>query len=88
MTTVDILYRYDEQPSEAAAMSLSRLREVYGIRSMELNEAEKTVRIEYDATRLTAATVYQLIRRAGVLVAGEVSLLAPDVPVEATTTAS
>jgi hypothetical protein len=88
VTTVDILYRYDTQPSEAAAMALSRLREVYGIRSVELNEAEKTVRIEYDATRLTAATVFQLIRRAGVLVAAEVSLLAPEVPAEAAPAAS
>jgi copper chaperone CopZ len=58
-------------------MSLSRLREVYGIRSLALNEAEQTVRLEYDATRLTEATVRQLVQRAGVSVLEQVSLVQP-----------
>lgn len=32
---------------------------------MELNERARTIRIEYDATRLTDQIVRQLLRRAG-----------------------
>lgn len=66
MTNVDVLYRYGAQPREAAVVSLARLREVYGIRAVRLDEAEKTVRVEYDATRLTEPTVQQFVRRAGI----------------------
>ena len=63
-------------------MALSRLREVYGIRSMELDEAQKSVRIEYDATRLTEAVIRQLVRRAGVTLAQQISDSTDDAPVE------
>jgi len=63
-------------------MALSRLREVYGIRSMELDEAQKSVRIEYDATRLTEAVIRQLVRRAGVTLAEQTADSTDDAPVE------
>ena len=65
MTQVDVTYRYGMPPVEAAALAISRLREVYGIRRLEFKEAEKTVRVEYDSTRLTEPVVQQLLRRAG-----------------------
>ena len=55
-------------------VSLAKLREVYGIRAVRLHEAEKTVRVEYDATRLTEPTVRQLVKRAGIDVVEQVNL--------------
>jgi len=72
------MYRYGAAPSEAAMMALIRIREVYGIRSLVFHEAEKTVRVEYDATRLTEAIVHQLLRRSGLDVVERMSLIPPQ----------
>ena len=78
MTQLDVMYRYGAPPVEAAMMALGRIREVYGIRNLTFNEAEKTVRIEYDATRLTEPIVHQLLRRSGLDVVERVSLIPPQ----------
>ena len=65
MTQLDVLYRYGVPPSEAATLALAKVREVYGVRSVQFNETDKTVRIEYDASRLTEPVIHQLLRRAG-----------------------
>jgi len=78
MTQLDVMYRYGATPAETAIMALGRVREVYGIRRIELNEAEKTVRVEYDATRLTEPIVHQLLRRSGLGVVERVSLIPPQ----------
>lgn len=78
MTQLDVMYRYGAAPTEAAMMALGRVREVYGIRRMEVNEAERTVRVEYDATRLTEPIVHQLLRRTGLDVVERVSLIPPQ----------
>jgi TolB-like protein len=77
MTQLDVLYRYGAAPSEAAMMALGRVREVYGVRQLEFNEASRTVRVEYDATRLTEPIVHQLLRRSGLDVVERVSLIPP-----------
>ena len=78
MTQLDVLYRYGMSPTESAMMALGRVREVYGIRRVEFNEADKTVRVEYDATRLTEPTVHQLLRRSGLDIVERVSLIPPQ----------
>jgi len=78
MTQLDVMYRYGVPPTEAAAMALGRVREVYGIRHLEFDEAAKTVRIEYDATRLTEPIVHQLLRRSGLDVLERMSLIPPQ----------
>jgi TolB-like protein len=78
MTQLDVMYQYGAPPSEAAAMALGQVRKVYGIRLVEVDEAKKTVRVEYDATRLTEAIVHQLLRRSGLDVIERVSLLPPQ----------
>jgi hypothetical protein len=75
MTQLDVMYRYGVPPSEAATMALSRVREVYGIRGLVFNEADRTVRVEYDATRLTEPIVHGLLRRSGLDVVERVSLI-------------
>ncbi len=84
MTQLDVMYRYGAAPAEAAMMALGRVREVYGIRQVTFDERAKTVRVEYDATRLTEAIVHGLLRRSGLDVVERVSLLPPQpVPAEA-----
>ena len=80
MTQLDVLYRYGAPPTEAAIMAIARLREIYGIRRLELREAEKTVRLEYDASRLTEPVIQQLLRRAGLDIVAEVPLVALPAP--------
>lgn len=75
MTQLDVLYRYGAPPAEAAITAIARLREVYGIRRVELREAEKTVRVEFDASRLTQPVIHQLLRRAGLDIVEELPLV-------------
>ena len=80
MTQLDVKYRYLTPPTEHATMALGRVREVYGVRRVEFNEADKTVRVEYDATRLTEAIIHQLLRRSGLDVVERISLIPPQPP--------
>ena len=82
MTTVDVTYSFAELPSEISVVALAGVRKVYGIRSMQLEEDERRIRIEYDATRLSEPAVRQLLRRAGLTVTPE-PLLDAVVPVAA-----
>jgi hypothetical protein len=83
MTTVELLYRYVQHPAENVLRALDSLREVYGIRSVHLDRSAKTVRVEYDATRLTAPTLHQLLRRTGLMVEEEAPLVASPAPAPA-----
>jgi hypothetical protein len=78
MTQLDVLYRYGVPPSEAVMMALGRIREVYGIRTLVFDEAARTVRVEYDATRLTDPVVHSLLRRSGLDITERVSLVPPQ----------
>jgi hypothetical protein len=85
MTQLDVLYRYGTPPSEAAALAVAKLREIYGIRKLDFNEAEKTIRVEYDATRLTEPVIHQLLRRGGLDIIEAIPLFTtppPPAPVE------
>jgi hypothetical protein len=76
-------------PGERAMLALAKVRDVYGVRKMEFDEPGKTVRVEYDASRLTGAVVHQLLRRAGLDIVETVNLIpeptdtAPPAPVKA-----
>jgi hypothetical protein len=89
MTQLDVLYRYGVSPTERAVLALSKVRDVYGVRRMVLDEKAKTVRVEYDASRLTGAVIHQLLRRAGLDIVETVSMIpepediAPPLPVNA-----
>ena len=87
MTTVDVVYRYGLRPSEATVLALARVREVYGVRAVDLREREGTVRVEYDSTRLTEQIIHQLLRRSGLDVREKVTLYTvtppPAQPVQA-----
>jgi len=77
MTTVEIVFRYATQPTEPMSVALARTREVYGIRNLSFDRAASTLRIEYDATRLNAAAVGQLVRQCGLDIVEEVPAIEP-----------
>ncbi len=74
MTTVDVCFSYRMQPEAATMRAIDYIREVYGIRRLRFNEAERTIRVEYDATRLNEETVAALLRRAGLEITGKLAL--------------
>jgi hypothetical protein len=82
MTQLDVLYRYGVPPTESATLAMAKVREVYGVRRMELDEAKKTVRVEYDASRLTGPVIHQLLRRAGLDIVETMPMFAPPAPPE------
>jgi hypothetical protein len=87
MTQLDVLYRYGAAPTESAVLAMAKVREVYGVRRMQLDEAEKIVRVEYDASRLTEPVIHQLLRRAGLDIVETMPMYAappPPEPVAAT----
>ncbi|HTC35500.1 MAG TPA: hypothetical protein VK724_19160 [Bryobacteraceae bacterium] len=66
MTYLDLVFRYGAAPGENELRAIDGMREVYGIRKVEFNEAERTVRVEFDASRLKTEAVARLLRQAGV----------------------
>jgi hypothetical protein len=81
-TNLDVLYRYELHPTETAMMALGKARGVYGIRKIVLDEQKKTMRVEFDFTRLNRAVVAELLRSAGIDIVEEISPAAPPLPKE------
>jgi hypothetical protein len=79
-TNLDVLYRYELHPTETAMMALGKARGVYGIRQIVLDEQKKTMRVEFDFTRLNRAVVAELLRSAGIDIVEEIPLAAPSAP--------
>lgn len=88
MTQLDVLYRYGAPPTEATTLAMGKVREVYGVRRLVLDEAEKTVRVEYDASRLNQSVIHQLLRRAGLDIVEAVPLFTLPTPEPAPATAT
>lgn len=65
MTNVEISYHYGTSPDEAVMRGIDNIREVYGIRRLEIDEQLRRLAVEYDATRLNPATIVNLLRQAG-----------------------
>lgn len=83
MTQLEVLYRYERHPSEAVMVALGKARDVYGVRRVVLDPEVNTIRVEYDATRLNKAMVHQILRRTGIDLQEEISLIPPQPPAEA-----
>lgn len=75
MTYLDVAFRYGMSPGENELRAIDSMREVYGIRRVEFNEKNRTVRVEFDASRLKAAVVAWLLRQAGVDVGEQLALV-------------
>lgn len=66
MTQLEVSYHYDATPGEAEMRALDNMREVYGIRKITFAEKDKTLRVEFDASRLKEPVIAGLLRRAGI----------------------
>ena len=75
MTLLDVVFRYASPPGEAEMSAINRVREVYGIRRIAFDGKDRTVRVEYDASRLTEAAVANLLRGAGIDLQGKIELV-------------
>lgn len=75
MTSVEVLFRYGLVPGEAEMAGLGQLNDVYGIRRVKMNESDKTVLVEYDATRLGESAVEKLLRSAGLDIREKLALI-------------
>lgn len=81
-TNLDVVYRYDLHPTEAAMIALGKVRGVYGIRKIAIDEQQKTMRVEFDFTRLNRAVVAELLRSAGIDIVEEIPVTPPAAPKE------
>ena len=66
MTYLEVVFRYGAAPGEKELQAIDGMREVYGVRRVEFNSQERTVRVEFDASRLKADSIARLLRQAGV----------------------
>jgi hypothetical protein len=74
MTQYEAAYRYAGVIAENQMRALDDLREVYGVRRITLNEKERIVRVEFDASRFKEPVIAALLRRAGVDISGRLIL--------------
>jgi hypothetical protein len=74
MTSVEVVFRYGMPPGEREMNALGQVSDVYGIRRVQFDEQGRTIRVEYDATRLNEATVENLLRTAGLDVVDRLAL--------------
>ena len=75
MTAVEVSYKYAVPPGENEMRALARVREVYGIRALHFDEKQRTVKVEYDASRMKEETVEALLRNAGLDLTGKLALV-------------
>lgn len=75
MTQLDVAFRYGTPPGENELRALTYARDVYGVRKIEFDEAQHTVRVEYDASRLSEETIAAILRRAGMDLLEKVQLV-------------
>ena len=74
MTYLDVVFSYGAIPGENEVRAIDSMREVYGIRNVQVNAKMRTVRVEYDASRLKQEAVARLLRQAGIDVREAVAL--------------
>jgi hypothetical protein len=74
MTYLDVVFHYASLPGERELQAIDNMREVYGIRRVQFNEVAKTVRVEFDASRLKQDAVAKLLRTAGIDLREQVAL--------------
>ena len=66
MTYLDVVFSYGSAPGEKELRAIDTMREVYGVRRVQFDDKERTVRVEFDASRIKQDDIAGLLRRAGV----------------------
>ena len=74
MTQLEVAYRYDSRPGEKTMRALAGMREVYGVRRITFDEKDRTVRVEFDASRMKEPVIAGLLREAGVEIGAKLAL--------------
>jgi hypothetical protein len=74
MTYLQVAFPYSDVPGESQARAIDSMGEVYGIRHVQFNEKDQTVRVEFDASRLKPDAVARLLRQAGIAVGEPLTL--------------
>ena len=74
MTYLDVVYNCGALPGENELRAIDSMREVYGVRRVQFNAKQRTVRVEFDASRLKQDAVAKLLRQAGIDVREQVAL--------------
>jgi len=74
MTYLDVVFNYGSLPGESELRAIDSMREVYGIRAVRFNEKDRTVRVEYDASRMKQPAVESMLRQAGIDIRQPVTL--------------
>jgi hypothetical protein len=77
MTPVETVFHYGRALREAEMRALHEVREVYGIRQLAANQKTNSIRVEYDASRLSENDVAALLREAGIELREPVKSAAP-----------
>lgn len=75
MTLLDVVFKYGTPPGEKQMIALNNAWEVYGVRKIRFDEKERTIRVEFDATRLNENEVAAILRRAGIDLREKVQLV-------------
>jgi hypothetical protein len=75
MTLLDVVFKYGTPPGEKAMWALNSAWEVYGVRKIKFDEKERTIRVEYDATRLNEGEIAGILGRAGIDLQSKVQLV-------------
>jgi hypothetical protein len=75
MTLLDVVFKYGNPPGEREMMALNNAWEVYGVRKIKFDPKDRTIRVEYDATRLNDNEIAGILRRAGIDLQGKVQLV-------------
>ena len=66
MTTVVAVFKYQRPPGVQQAQKLGESYTHLGVRKVVVNEAERTIAVEYDATPMDRNGLAALLRRLGV----------------------
>ena len=74
MTYLDVVFNYGAMPGENEMRAIDAMREVYGIRGVQFDNKRRTVRVEFDASRMKQDGVAKLLRQAGIDVREAVAL--------------
>ena len=66
MTLLDVVFKYGTPPGESVRLPSNNAWEVYGVRKIKFDEKEHTIRVEFDASRLSDGEIAGILRRAGI----------------------
>jgi hypothetical protein len=74
MTYLEVVFSYRSAPGERELCAIDTMREVYGVRRVQFNEKDRSVRVEFDASRLSQDAIAKLLRQAGIELGEPVAL--------------